>query len=125
MRFIKKTMAMAAIIISSQALAGTSLDHDVPTTGDLITLCSVSADDPAFEAARGFCLGYIDAAMDYHAALTAGPNYDAIVCPQGTVSREEVVAVVLEWSESNGQHLKSEAPVHGVMRALVEKWPCS
>lgn len=125
MKYFRYAIAMAAIFVSNQALAATSVDHDVPTTGDLITLCAVSADDPLYEAARGFCLGYIDAAMDYHAALTAGPNYDAIVCLQGTVSRKEVVAVVLEWSESNEQHLKSEAPVHGVMRALVEKWPCS
>jgi hypothetical protein len=125
MKYFRCAIAMAAIIVSNQTLAGTSVDHDVPTTSDLIALCAVSSEDPLYEAARGFCLGYIDAAMDYHAALTAGPSYEAIVCPQGTVSREEVVAVVLEWSESNGQHLKSEAPVHGVMRALVEKWPCS
>jgi hypothetical protein len=125
MKFTRYVIALAITFTSTQTLAGTSVDYHVPTTGDLITLCSVSADDPLYEAARGFCLGYIDAAMDYHAALTAGPNYKAIVCPQGTVSREEVVTVVLEWSKSNGRHLKSEAPVHGVMRALVEKWPCS
>jgi hypothetical protein len=125
MKLTRYVIALAAIFASTQTLAGTSVDYDVPTTGDLITLCNVSEDDPLYEAARGFCLGYIDAAMDYHAALTAGPNYEAIVCPQGTVSREAVVTVVLEWSQSNGQHLKSEAPVHGIMRALVEKWPCS
>ena len=125
MKFTKYVIALAIIFTSTQTLAGTSMDYDVPTTGDLVTLCNVSADDPLYEAARGFCLGYIDAAMDYHAALTAGPKYEAIVCPQGTVSREEVVTVVLEWSSSNGQHLDSEAPIHGVMRALVEKWPCS
>ena len=125
MRFTRYVIVLAIIFTSNQTLAGTSVDYDVPTTGDLITLCNVSEDDPLYQAARGFCLGYIDAAMDYHAALTAGPNYEAIVCHEGTVSREEVVTVVLEWSQSNGQHLKSEAPVHGVMRALVEKWPCS
>jgi hypothetical protein len=124
MKFISHTLAMVAIITSTQTLAGTSLDYDVPTMGDLVVLCNVSADDPAFEAARGFCLGYIDAALDYHAALTAGPKYPAIVCPDGSVSREEVVAVVLEWSTTNAEHAKNEAPVHGVMRALVEKWPC-
>jgi hypothetical protein len=40
------------------------------------------------------------------------------------VSREEVIGVVMEWSASNAELVKSEAPVHGVMRALVEKWPC-
>lgn len=125
MKFTSYIIAMMAIVISSQTTAASSVDHDVPTTGDLVVLCAVTADDPSYEAARGFCLGYIDAALDYHAALTAGPNYEAIVCPDEGVAREEVVTVVLEWSESNDQHLDSEAPVHGVMRALVEKWPCS
>ena len=125
MRLIRHTIALAALVVSTQTLAETLVDYDVPTTGDLIELCSVSADDPLYEAAMGFCLGYIDAAMDYHAALTAGPKHSAIVCPNGTVSREEVVGVVLEWSKTNAQHLQGEAPVQGVMRAIVEKWPCS
>ncbi len=125
MKVIRHAIALAAIFSSTQILADTAVDYDVPTTGDLVKLCSVSADDPLYQAAMGFCLGYIDAVMDYHAALTAGPNYDAIVCPNGTVSREEVVGVVLEWSKTNAQHLQNEAPVHGVMRAIVEKWPCS
>lgn len=73
----------------------------------------------------GFCLGYIDAAIDYHAALTAGLKYDPIACPENTVTREEVVVVLMEWSNRNTQHLNNETPVVGVMRASAEKWPCS
>ena len=125
MKVIRHAIALAAIFSSSQILADTPVDYDVPTTGDLVELCSVGVDDPLYQAAMGFCLGYIDAAMDYHAALTAGPKHNAIVCPNGAVTREEVVGVVLEWSKTNAQHLQSEAPVQGVMRAIVEKWPCS
>lgn len=125
MKLIRYVTALAALAVSTQTLAAAPQDHDVTTTGDLIELCSVSVDDPLYNAAMGFCLGYIDAAMDYHAALTAGPKYDAIVCPPETVARVEVVAVVMEWSKGNTQHLQSEAPVEGVMRAIVEKWPCS
>ena len=125
MKLIRHVIALAVVVSSIQVLAATPEKHDVTTTGDLIELCGVSADDPLYEAAMGFCLGYIDAAMDYHAALTAGPKYDAIVCPPETVARVEVVAVVMEWSKGNTQHLQSEAPVEGVMRAIVEKWPCS
>jgi len=73
----------------------------------------------------GFCLSYVDAAMDYHAALTAGPKYDPIACPETAVTREEVVAVFMEWSKHNTQLLKSERPVTGLMSAAAEKWPCS
>jgi len=99
--------------------------HQVTTTGDLIELCSVSADDPIYDAAMGFCLGYIDAALDYHAELTAGPGNDALTCPANSITREEVVTVVVEWSRRNPQYQNTETPVTGVMRAVTEKWPCS
>jgi len=125
MQLIRTAIALAAIVISTHALAVMPESQDVATTAALIELCNVSADDPAYPAAMGYCLGYIDAALDYHAALTAGPNNDPIICPDSTVTREEVVAVVVEWSRGNAQHLNNEAPVEGVMRALVEKWPCT
>ncbi|MFC1773622.1 Rap1a/Tai family immunity protein [Pseudomonadota bacterium] len=125
MKLIRYLVALTAATASTLALAAVPPDQKVITTEDLIELCSVSADDPAYPAAMGFCLGYIDAAMDYHAALTAGPKYDPIACPETAVTREEVVVVLMDWSKRNTQHLKSEAPVVGVMRASAEKWPCS
>lgn len=125
MKLIQHVMILAALAASTQSLAGAPQNHQVTTTEDLVELCSVSADDPLYNAAMGFCLGYIDAVLDYHAALTAGPKHAAITCPDSTVSREEVVVVVVEWSKSNAQHLKGEMPVTGVMRAVTEKWPCS
>jgi len=53
-------------------------NHEVTTTVDLVELHGVNVDDPLYEAAMGFCLGYIDAAMDYHSALTAGPKYSTL-----------------------------------------------
>jgi hypothetical protein len=125
MKSIRYVTALAALAASIQAVAGAPQDYQVTTTEDLIELCSVSADDPLYDAAMGFCLGYIDAALDYHAALTAGPNNAAITCPDGAVSRGEVVAVVVEWSKRNAQYQDTEAPVTGVLRAVSEKWPCS
>jgi hypothetical protein len=125
MRCIPHAIALAAIVASTQTLAAAPQDHRVTTTGDLVELCSVSADDPLYDAAMGFCLGYMDATLDYHAALTAGQRYDPLTCPDPAVTREEVVVVVLEWSEGNAQLLETEAPVQGAMRAVSEKWPCS
>ena len=75
MQLIRHAIALAAVVASTQTLAGAPQAHQVTTTGDLIELCSVSVDDPLYGAAMGFCLGYIDAALDYHAALTSGPKY--------------------------------------------------
>ena len=125
MKLMRYVVSLAALAVSTQTLAGAPQDYQVTTTEDLIELCSVSADDPVYPAAMGFCLGYIDAAMDYHAALTAGPKYDPIACPETAVTREQVVVVLMDWSKRNAQHLNSEAPVVGVMRASAAKWPCS
>jgi hypothetical protein len=125
MKLIRYVIALAALAVSTQALAAAVQDQHVATTADLIKLCSVSTDDPVYPAAMGFCLGYIDAALDYHAALTAGAKYDPIACPDRGVTREEVVVVLVEWSKRNTQHLTGERPVTGVMRAIAEKWPCS
>jgi len=125
MKLIRYVIALVALAAATQTLAEAPQGHQVTTTEDLIELCSVSADDPVYPAAMGFCLGYIDAALDYQAALTAGPKYDPIACPQTAVTREEVVVVLMDWSKRNTQHLNSETPVVGVMRASAEKWPCS
>ena len=66
------------ILIGIGALAGLSApaaalspeDFKVTRTSELVKLCDVSADDPLYDSARGFCLGYLDAAWDYHQALT-------------------------------------------------------
>ena len=125
MKSIRHAIALAAFLAATQTLATTPKDYHVTTMGELIELCSVSVGDPLFEAAMGFCFGYIDAALDYHVALTAGPTFDPIACPHQDITREEVVVVVVEWSRGNPQQMDSEAPVAGVMRAVSEKWPCA
>jgi hypothetical protein len=121
----KAALLCVAMTLSGQVPALEPKGFEVTSTAHLLDLCSVSADDPLYSAAMGFCLGYIDAALDYHAALTAGEKYDPITCPATQVTREEVVVVVREWAKGNSQHLHSEAPVVGIMRAASAKWPCS
>ena len=125
MRLILHTIALAVAVVSTSALAARPGAKHVATTGELIQLCSVSTDDPSYAAAMGFCLGYIDAALGYHAALTAGKKFHAIVCPDPEVTREEVVAVFLDWSGRNSGQVGKGLPVEDVMRAVYEKWPCS
>ena len=125
MQFVRYAIALAGIVASTGGYAAPPAGKHVATPAELVELCSVGADDPSYAAAMGFCLGYIDAALDYHAALTAGEGFNAVVCPDSAVTREQVVAVFLGWSRNNPQHLGTGLPVEGVMRALYEKWPCS
>jgi hypothetical protein len=116
---------LALTMAGVQAAPLSNSDFDVTTTGKLVKLCSADREDPLYLLAKGFCLGYIDGAMDYHAGLTAGPEFDPIVCPEGKVTRTEVVMALLEWSQSNPDSLDGEDPVQGVMKAAVVKWPCA
>jgi hypothetical protein len=125
MRCIRHAIALAAIGAYTSILADAPAGRQVKTTGELVELCSVSADDPSYAAAMGFCLGYVDGVLDYHAALTSGVMYRPIVCPHAALTREEVVRVFLDWSKANPQLLGIEAPVEGLMRAVYEKWPCA
>jgi hypothetical protein len=124
MQIHKTLFAITAMLVSSQAAALNPEGFEVVNTGHLVELCSVSADDPLYNAAMGFCLGYMDAAMDYHQALTAGDKYQPIACPNMEITRKQLAAVLLDWSKVNAAYLGNETPVHGVMRAASDKWPC-
>jgi hypothetical protein len=124
MRLHKAVLTAVGILLSSQVAALNPEGFEVTNTGHLVEACSVSADDPVYNAAMGFCLGYIDAAMDYHAALTAGDKYNPVACPDTEITREQVVVVLLDWSKGNASYMTTETPVHGVLRAASAKWPC-
>ena len=123
---LKKTFAIVAVFAfaSVQATSLTAEDFSVKTKGDLVGLCSASGDDPLCPAAREFCLGYLDAAYDYHAALMSGKAFNAIACPEGGATRDQVVEVVHEWAGSNEKMLDGEGAIHGVMRAVAIGRPC-
>lgn len=125
MQLMRHAIVLAAVITSSVVQAVPPVGKHVTTTAELIELCSVGPDDPSYATAMGFCLGYIDAALDYHAALTAGEKFNPIVCPDPAVTREAVVTVFLDWSKTNPQPVGAGLPVENVMRAVYEKWPCS
>jgi hypothetical protein len=119
-----RAIVLTAVVAAAPVPAETPVGRDVKTMRHLIELCSLSADDPSYAAAMGFCLGYIDAALDYNAAITSGARFAPVFCPGTSVSREEVVSLFQEWSEADSPKLDSESPVEGVMRALYEKCPC-
>jgi hypothetical protein len=100
-------------------------DFTVETPRDLVRLCSVSADDPLYDSARGFCLAYVDGVWDYHAALTAGAGFNALTCAGPSITVDQAVDVFLAWADANPQTLDGETAVNGVMRAFSEKWPCA
>lgn len=124
MHCMRYVMAVATVVHSVCVLAAPPAARQVKSAAELVELCSVTADDPSYAAAMGFCMGYIDGALDYHAALTSGARFPAIVCPHSAVTREELVTVFLDWYRTSAEQGGAGLPVEFVMRAIYEKWPC-
>lgn len=113
--------------MSMTFMAANAADSDnfkAKTTHDLVALCSVAVGDDLYDAAMGYCLGFVDAAHDYHMAVTAGDLMKPIACPDHTTTRQEVVDMFLEWAKGSESLLDQESPINGLMRAASEKWPC-
>ena len=124
MRFFRHIVFVACVLGCGPAFAVDTADFEVATTRDLVNLCSASESDPAGRQALMFCYGFVSGASHYHRELTRGPNVAAIVCPGREVPRTEIVEVFLAWSKANGDMMETPA-VDGLLRAAVDKWPCS
>ena len=122
----KLTVALmcALLVMGSTASAVETEDFKAHTTRNLVNLCSATSDDDHYEAAMGFCLGFLDAAHDYHRVLTSGDLVAPIACAPKPVTREEIKSVFLAWAKANPGLMDNEAPIQGVMRAAAAKWPC-
>lgn len=125
---MNKTFLMIGLVLGCViAIPASALEvkhFEVATTRDLVVLCSAPQDHGLHHEGRAFCYGYLDGVLDYHAALTAGPGFEPIACHEPTVTREEIRGVFVSWAKKQGEVLDNEAPTHGVMRAVVAKWPC-
>jgi Rap1a immunity proteins len=89
----------------------------------LVTACTVPADDPLYQTAKGFCLGYMTGAMQLYRAAAASPNVKNFVCPSHEVSRVEMRDVFLAWAAANPQRM-GEPAIDSLLRAAVAKYPC-
>lgn len=104
--------------------AVTDDDFMVKTTQNLVNLCAVSADDPRAKEAIQMCQGYLVGAYDYYVAENSGKDSMRLVClPNPSPSRNEAVAMFVEWAKANPQYMK-ERPVDTEFRFLSAKWPC-
>ncbi len=47
-----------------------------------------------------------------------------ISCRTSPVSRQKLVDIFLAWAKVHPDLLDGDSPIHGVMRAASDKWPC-
>lgn len=124
---MKKTGIAGLWVIATLSLPAHAVepsDFNAKTTRSLYNLCSVTATDPQYDAAMGFCLGFVDGALDYHRALTSGDLVTPITCPGHMTTRQEIVDAFLAWARDNPSLLDTESPIQGLMRSATAKWPC-
>ena len=125
MKSISRTVVCTLLLFTtSYALSAETTNFAAKTTRDLVKLCSAAEDHELHGAAMGYCLGFVDAATDYHAVITSGDMLKPLTCPPGSVTRGDVVEVFLAWAKKNDAVLDTENPIHGLMRAVTEEWPC-
>lgn len=117
-------LALVLACGATASFAAESENFQVKTTRDLVTLCSAKMGDADYDAAKGYCLGFIDAAHDYHAVITSGDMLRPITCPDKMTTRQQVIDMFLAWARNNGGLLDSESPIQGLMRAASARWPC-
>ena len=112
-------LVAASIFLVAPVTAGEAGDVDAAM---LVEYCGMTEEDPDSHTAMAFCYGYIDAALDYHHAIL--PSGKRITCPPGTITRQDVALQVVEWAEVNPDKVGEQSPVHVVIEAASDEWPC-
>ena len=102
-------------------------DFKYNTTQDLYDLCSIDPSSADYAPAIYACRAFIEAAVQYHDAVSDGKNLKRLICYGPDATIEEGRKVFVEWVEkNNGDEKKmAEIPVIGLVRALADKYPCT
>jgi hypothetical protein len=125
---MRKLAFAIALLLFLPSLAGagvTEQDFTLDTTEDLIDLCSVDPQDPHAVAAIHMCHGYVTGLVHFH--IVVGRVFEGnVYCmdEEERPTRDQAVAMLVEWSRANPQHDSLEA-VDGVLQWAHETYPCS
>lgn len=123
----KKTIILLltiGILLPGFAGAVSEKDFEVNSTENLINLCTATPDDPLYHQAINFCHGFLVGAFRYYEAAESGPAGVTLFClPDPRPSRNDSVAMFIEWAKAHPQYLKERA-VETEFRFLMETWPC-
>ena len=94
------------------------------TAQDLVTVCTLSPDHEHYDAAIAFCYGFFEGATHYNNAIATSQWYSDIVCIPPEVTRQQAVAVFIEYMDANPEYA-SESALDGIFRGLIAEWPCA
>ncbi len=114
---------VAAAAIAAVLTGGPAAANVVDTAGALAAACSgdLSTDEGA--VARVFCYGYLTGVMQLHRELVDDLRIEAAACPDYSVSRERLAAVLVAYVEANPDR-RDAPPIVALGEAAAEIWPC-
>ena len=121
-----KTLAAAALVFATSALALEDQHFEFQTTGDLARVCGVEDDATGALPAVFACRAFIEATMQYHDAISDYKQLKPLTCPPQGTTIADGRAAFLAWARTNADDAKlmGELPVVGLVRALAAKYPC-
>lgn len=95
------------------------------TTRDLVALCGVDAGDPNAVAAIHMCHGYVTGLVHFHIVMGRALE-GRVYCmkDEARPTRDQAVAMFVEWSKAHPENDSSEA-VDGVLLWAADTYPCS
>ena len=118
------SLLAACLPFTAGAIDKTDFNYD--STQNLYMVCSVDQDDPSYIPAILACRAFIEAAVQYHDAVTDRKTLKRLICYDKDATIEKGRVAFLSWFEEhkNNKKLMEELPVIGLVRALAEKYPC-
>jgi hypothetical protein len=97
-------------------------DFRSATTDGIVRLCTAPESDPLYQAAAGYCVGYLTGA--FHAERAIDGGRPTLVCfSSAEPSRREEIAKFVAWTTKHPEH-GSELAVDTLFRYLAEAYPC-
>lgn len=129
MRFVTAAAAaVAAAALASAAPAGAAVTQEdflVRNTGSLVSLCSVTAQDPMAVQALHFCHGYIAGVADQYQAMgSPRPGEPPPYClPEPRPTRVQAIEMFVAWVKANPGEARADA-VDSLFRFARTTWPC-
>jgi hypothetical protein len=121
--FYAMILSFSTGLFSANLFAEEADAFAIDTAGDLIEICTVDTSHANHQTATAFCYGFFEGAAHYDNALEQSPLHATLLCEPQDLTRQQAVAVVVEYLAANPQY-NSEPAVDGAFRALIAEWPC-
>lgn len=117
----------AMAVVGAEAVPAEAVTREqflVQTSADLLTLCEAKEGEPLYEAALGFCHGFMVGAYRYYEATDGASGEERLFClPDPAPTRAETIERWLGWVKADPARLGQPA-VESPFRFLAATYPC-